>query len=59
MHNGFLIRDIHIELTPNAELAREIDARLYRKAGVGEDLTPIMRFEVINVGSVAMHLLAD
>jgi hypothetical protein len=59
MHDGFLISDIDIKLAPNAELAREIDARLYRKAGVRENLTPVMRFKVVNVGSVAMNLLAD
>ena len=59
MYDGFLIRYIHIDLAPNTELAREIDARLYRKAGVGENLTPIMRFKIVNVGSIAMNFLTD
>lgn len=59
MDNGFLIRHAHVKLAPNAELAREIDARLYRKTGVREDLTPIMRFKVVNVGSIAMNLFPD
>jgi hypothetical protein len=43
----------HVHLTAHAEL-RQIDSRLYRKARAGKNLAFIVRFQVVEIGPIAV-----
>ena len=50
--------DEDVDLAPDAELG-EVDARLDREAGPGQDEPLLVGLEVVHVGAVAVGLLAD
>src|SRR5437870_11389291 len=51
--------EIDVHLAPDAEFAREVDARLDRKAGVREQTASVPGLEVVDVGAVAVDFFAD
>ena len=51
--------EIDIQFASNAELPRQVNPRLDRETGVRQQPASILRFQVINVGAITMHLFAD
>ena len=51
-------RDDHVDFGPDAEVV-EVDARLDREAGAGQQPPVVVRFVVVHVDAVAVHRLAE
>src|SRR5437870_11394718 len=51
--------EIDVDLAPDAEFARAVDARLDRKARVREQTASVPGLEVVDVGAVAVDFVAD
>src|SRR5256712_3762312 len=51
--------EIDVYLAPDAEFARQVDARLDRKAGVREQTASVPGLQVVDVGAVAVDFFAD
>src|SRR5436309_2138259 len=49
----------HIHLAADAKLTRQVNARLNREAGIGDDLALVFGFQVVHVGAVAMDAYAN
>src|SRR5260370_7984375 len=56
---GGAAADQNVDFAAHAKLAREINPRLDREAGVGNNFAAVFGFEIVHVGSVAVHWLAD
>src|SRR6476619_4795757 len=50
--------DQDIYLTADSE-SGEVDSRLYRETGSGQDQTILASFEAVHVGAIAVNFLAD
>ena len=59
MYHCIMGGEIDIQFASNAELPRQVNPRLDRETGVRQQPTSILRFQVINVGAITMHLFAD
>src|SRR5512146_150902 len=58
-HERVALGHIHIQLAPDAEFTGQINARLDGKTGSGHQPSGVLRLETVDIGSVAMDLLAD
>src|SRR5919109_1191484 len=58
-HLGVALADVDVYLRADAELAFQVDARLDGEAGARDDAARIPGLEVVDVGAVAVPLLAD
>src|SRR5690349_4726767 len=58
-HERITLRQEDVQLASNAELSLEIDAGFDRKAGTRHETSGVLRFKSVDVGSVAVDLLAD
>src|SRR5579859_3924841 len=53
------VAHIHVDLTPNAEAARKVDARFNREADAGDQLAIVLGLEVVDVRAGAVELAID
>src|SRR5437588_9248162 len=49
----------HIHLAADAKLTRQVNARLNREAGIGDDLALVFGFQIVHVGAVAVDAYAN
>src|SRR5262245_53384786 len=54
-----MVANVHVDFAAHTELPGQIDAELDRKARARQEMTFIPRFEVVDVCTIAMHVLAD
>src|SRR2546426_6453160 len=51
--------EIDVHLAPDAEFARQVDARLDREARVREQAPPVLGLEIVDVGAIAVDFFTD
>src|SRR2546428_10683806 len=51
--------EIDVHLAPDAEFARQVDARLDREACVWEQAASVLGLEIVDVGAIAVHFFTD
>src|SRR5207244_3280540 len=58
-HQRLTFSEIHVQFTPNPELAWQVDPWLNRKASPRHQAAGVLCLQAIDVGSVAMNFFAD